>query len=323
MNIGILGNVENNISESYSWFCRTVYEGFTLNDHNVFGLNYKKSSIDMIRKWVLDNKIDVVFTHLTFHNHKPIDDILGLFEELRSSDIKIIHTLQDARTEPRYNGDISFAFDMAFISQYKNVEKFQKRWKVPVHYWPYSSMTYNKMGVYKKELDFKMPVFPGNPVSHTDRRDFVRKLQNTMPIKIIYTKSPQDVRNKTLDFCASNDCILSLSTRYGLNVGYSDVRPWQYGGAGGILICRPHDLQEKLIPEDLYFTFNSYNNLGVEQVKKLYDKINNMTEIDKTKMRENIFNFIQKYHSSRVRMKYTMEVIEEKITKIPVFLDEI
>jgi hypothetical protein len=52
---------------------------------------------------------------------------MGLFDTIKShSDTKIIHTMQDAREEPRYKGDISAGFDMALVNQTENIPKFQK-----------------------------------------------------------------------------------------------------------------------------------------------------------------------------------------------------
>ena len=125
-NICILGNTTNNIKNSYSWFVKTVYQGCVLNGHNVVGFDYKSHTIDEINDFLFSNKFDVIFTHLTMHQHHDKYDMMEIFDNLRSLyGTKIIHSLQDARSEPRYNGDISNAFDMALISQYKNIEKFQ------------------------------------------------------------------------------------------------------------------------------------------------------------------------------------------------------
>jgi len=124
--ICILGNTGNNPLSAYSWFVRTTANGMKENDHEVYGFDYKKHSIDKIQDFLFDLKPDILFTHLTMHEHHDKYDIMEIFDSLRSLyDTKIIHTMQDARDEPRYNGDISHAFDLALVSQIQNIKKFE------------------------------------------------------------------------------------------------------------------------------------------------------------------------------------------------------
>ncbi len=321
-NICILGNTKRDIRNAYSWFVKTTYQGFSLLGHNVIGLDYKSHSIDQIEDFLFNNDIDVLFTHLTMHDHHDKFRVMEIFDNLRSlNGTTIIHTLQDAREEPRYKGDISSAFDLALVSQYENINKFSNYWNIPVHYWPYSCMTYNEMGNYNPKLDFDMPVFPGNPYSHRDRAEFLSKLKQSLNIKIIKTGSKEDIRDKTRDFSVSSPCILSLSTRYDYNIeGYIDTRPLQYMGAGGILICRPHKGQENVIPDDLYFPIWDYSWDSVEQIKEYWNKIK---KSDLNEKRKEIFNFIQRYHSSKERMRQTLELIEGKRDKLDIFLEDL
>lgn len=318
----ILGNTGKNVRTAYSWFCKTTAQGLMLNNCNVVGYDYKSHTIDQIYNFLRDGKFDILFTHLTFHRHHNTEKILEIFDEIRTClDTKIIHTMQDARTEPRYKGDISFAFDMALVGQIKNIPKFKKYWKIPVYYFPYASMTYDRMGYYKKELDFRLPVFPGNPNSHPDRADFLKKLQSKMRFKIISTKSPEDIRKETLNFSKSNPCVLGFCTRYEQPLyGYYEVRPWQYLGAGACMILRPYKGFENVIDPKLYYSINSYSVNDAERVAKYWKKIQKENH---DSMRENAFNFVQKYHSSMVRIKQVIEILEDKREKLNIFLDEI
>lgn len=324
--ICILGNTGNDISKAYSWFVKTTYEGMVLNGHEVKGFDYKTHTIDQIRNFLFDYNPDIIFTHLTMHKHHDKFDVMEIFDNLRSlNDTKIIHTMQDARENPRYSGDISHAFDMAFVAQTENIPKFSKLWNIPVYYWPYSSLTYMDRGIYRSNLDFKKPVFPGNPSSHNDRTLFIQKLQKHLDFKIIQTKSKDDVRDKTLDFSASTPCVLGLCTGYDIS-GYGEVRWVQFGGAGAILIMRKFKEMIKYFPEKidnkrLYFGFDDYNH--PEVVKSLWEKINKMSNTEKNIIKQNVFNFIQTYHSSKIRMKQTIEVIEGKKDKLNIFLNDL
>ena len=48
-----------------------------------------------------------------------------------------------------------------------------------------------------------------------------------------------------------------------------------------------------------------------------------MTDNEKNDMRQKAFDFVQKYHSSKERMRQTIELIEEKRDKLDIFLEDI
>jgi hypothetical protein len=88
-----------------------------------------------------------------------------------------------------------------------------------------------------KDLMFKKPIFTGSPNSHKDRSQFIKKLQEIMPIKIVTTKSSENLRGRTPELSVSAKCILGLCTGYDIG-GYIDVRPFQYLGTGACMIMR-------------------------------------------------------------------------------------
>lgn len=321
--ICILGNTNSDPRKAYSWFCKTTAQGLVLNGHEVIGFDYKSHSIDKIHDFLIKHKFDILFTHLTFHGHHKVEKILEIFDEVRSCfDTKIIHTMQDARPEPRYKGDVSFAFDLALVGQKQNIDKFSRSWNIPVYYWPYSSMTYDRMSKYNKRYDFGVPVFPGNPDSHQDRKEFLRKLDSIMKIRILRTKSGVDIREKNLEFSRSTPCVLGLCTRYDWPLyGYFEVRPWQYLGAGACMIIRPYKDFHKVVDQKYYYSIDSYSMQAAHQVRDHWHRI--QKDKNTIKLRQEVFDFIQKYHSSKVRMQQTIEVIEGKREKLNIFLDEI
>lgn len=319
--ICILGNTKRNIDRSYSWFVKTVQDGFQHLGHEVIGFDYKTHSVKQIQDFLFSNDIDILFTHLTMHGHHDKYRMMEVFDDLRRlKGTIVIHTMQDARSEPRYAGDISHAFDLALVGQYENIPKFQKYWNVPVYYWPYSGLTYSEIGRYDSNLDFKRPVFPGSPNSHPDRSAFIKKLQQKMNIKIVSTGSKEDIRGQTKDFSMSSPCVLGLCTRYDLPIeGYWEVRPMQFLSAGAIMIMRKYKNMHKVIPDELYYPIHGYNDKNAEQVKEYWKEIQNK---DLTKFREEIFRFMQRYHSSKERMKQTLELIEGERDQLDVFIKE-
>lgn len=293
MNILLHGNTK----KGYSWFIKTAIEGFHLNNCKIYQVDYKSTSIDDFKKKLWSAKPRIVLTHMTFHGFHDIPKLLQLFRDYKKSfKTKIIHTLGDARKIPRYEKDISGSFDFALINQKQYINKFQKYWKIPVFFWPYSSLIYNKIANPIPELSFKIPVFTGSPEMHQDRKKFINDLSKLIPIKIIKTNSKEDLRNRTRELSASAKCILGLCTGYDIG-GYIDVRPFQYLGSGAFMIMRKFKWMDNIIPEDLYISFDSYDNPQV-----VFDLWKKYKKMDTKNIREKAFKFIQENHSSKIRM---------------------
>lgn len=312
--------IHGNTRLNYSWFYLTTKQGLELNGYNVKSIDFKTTPLDKVEEKLFEIEPDILFTHLSFHGHQPIEEILGIYENLREyCGTKIIHTLGDARPSARFDGNISYSFDIALVNQIKNLNKFEKHWKIPCYYWPYSSLTYDKTAEPVRQLSFSDPVFTGHPGAHQDRSSFIRRLQGIMKIKIFETQSSNDMRHNTPELAASAKCILGLCTGYGNDIyGYVDVRPFQYLGTGAFMIMRKYPVMDEIFPQDIYVGFDNYND--PLKVKKLFEK---WSRKDTSEMRQKAFNFIQKYHSCKVRLRHTLELIEGKRNNIPVLLKDL
>ena len=310
LRICILGNTGDNPLTAYSWFVRTTSDGMLRNGHEVVGVDWRSHTIDEIVATLLLYKPDILFTHMTFHGQHPIDNTLELFENMRRNyDTVIIHTLQDARNVPRYSGDINSSFDLALMGQTKNLKKFSRIWKIKTFYWPYSSMYQKEMADFDRDYYFDAPLFTGTPGIHYDRKEFIRKLQQVMPIYLIKTKGIKDMRDKTAELSASTSCILGLCTGYDID-GYIDVRPFQYLGAGAFMISRKFKGQESFIPDDLYIPFYDYDN--PELIKELYIEWENRP-VEKRNIQYKAFEYMQKYNNNIIRCKQALDYIMEAI----------
>lgn len=310
LKVCVLGNTGNNFSDIYSWFVRTTTDGIKRLGNEVICIDWKSNTTDNICLSIYKYRPDILFTHMTFHGHHPIDKILNLFNDIRvNHNTIVIHTLQDARKKPRCNFDISKSFDLGLVGQLENLEKFSNIWNISTFYWPYSSMYQEKMAEYDKNYYFDAPVFTGTPYIHNDRKVFIQNLQRIMPIYIIRTQSENDLRNKTAELSASTSCILGLCTGYDIN-GYIDVRPFQYLGAGAFMISRKFINQERIIPDNLYVPFYDYDN--PEIIRELYLKWEAMPE-EKMKMKERAFNYMQKHNNNIIRCKQALRYILEAI----------
>jgi hypothetical protein len=296
--------IHGNVKLQYSWFVLTFQQGFRLLGHDVYGIDFRSTPLDDAKKQILSINPDIIFTHLSFHPIYPSDKILQFYKDIKNHiNTTVIHVLADARHEPRYNKSIKGSFDMALVSQTENLEKFKNYWKVPTFFCPYSSLTYEKMGNFDSSLAFNDAVFTGSPNTHPDRSEFIKKLNKIMKIKVFKTQSKDDLRHKTLDLSASAKCILGLCTGYDIK-HYIDVRPFQYLGAGACMIIRKFKNMDDIIPNDIYYPFDSYNDPYV--VKNIFDNIG-----DASKIKQKAFNYMQQNHSSVVRMKEILNYIKE------------
>lgn len=299
--------IYGNTKLQYSWFFKTFKQGLELNNHNVYLIDYRSTPPANAYRMLEKIKPHVCFTHLTFHKIYSSDVIMNMYRDCRRKlGIKMVHVLMDAREEPRYNSNISHAFDCALLSQTKNLEKFKNYWRIPVHYFPYCSLTYKNMAPVVKSLQFKEPVFTGNPMAHEDRIAFLAKLQKLMSIRTFVTQSANDLRHLTPELSSSAWAILGLCTGYDID-GYMDVRPFQYLGAGAVMIMRKFKGMDNEIPPDLYYSFDSYSQADAELVKEIYNK--KCYQKNNIEMRQKAFNFIQQNHSSKVRLKAIMEAV--------------
>jgi hypothetical protein len=166
------------------------------------------------------------------------------------------------------------------------------------------------------ELTFPEAVFTGNPNSHPDRTLFIQKLQKKMPIRIFMTQSNNDLRHRTPELSSSAWAILGLCTGYDIE-HYIDVRPFQYMGCGAVMITRKFHMMDNIIPPDLYYPFDSYDDNAVGDVRYYYEIM--CKNQPNTEMRQKAFKYIQQKHSSKVRMKDIMDVILGKRKEVRAF----
>lgn len=307
----ILGNTKSPMGrpEPYSWFVLTYTQGLRLNGAEVHYIDWKSNSLQEIKQKIISLKPDVVFTHLSFHfNLRPTETVLQLQRDIiKETGTRFIHVTMDARQDDRYMGNISDAFHMAFVGNFEMLERGKKAWGIPAYYSPYASLNYDKMANIAPDLMFKQAIFTGGYATHPDRKSFLDRLSKKIPVKMFATQSAQDLRNRTPELSVSTKLILCLCTGYNID-GYIDVRPWQYLGTGGCCTIRRFKRMDDLIPRDLYWGFDSYNDNAVNEVAEYYQRA--LVE-DTSNMRKKAFDYIQQNHSAKVRLKEILECIEK------------
>ena len=301
----ILGNTKLN----YSWMVKTYRQGLQKNGYNVVDIDYKSTPLHQIYDKLVKLKVNFVFTHLTFHAQvNPIQNVLQMYSDVNTKvGTKFVHTCNDARKSDRFMGDLRGSFHAAFVGSIDMLQNCPPAWNIPVFYAPYSSLCYDEMAKPVNDLSFKEAVFTGSPGSHPDRKQFLEKLSKKIPIKIFHTQSGTDLRTRTPELSISARCILGLCTGYDIP-GYLDVRPFQYLGTGACMIMRKFPGMESLIPDNLYYGFNSYDETGVNQAANHYNKI---CKTNTSLMQQKAFDYIQQNHSCKVRIAYVLEKLKD------------
>lgn len=319
MKILVIGNTGIDIARAYSWFVKNVYEGVSILGHEVRGIDFHSISTDVLRNKIYEYKPEIIFTHLTFHKKglQRLSEILELYGKARKKfGCKIVHYLFDGRSTPRYYGDISHAFDCAFVSQTESISKLSQIWRIPVYFSHYACQKYKEIGKFDKSINIgNKLVYTGNIGSYPEGRGkFLKDLQKIMDLQIFITQSKNDMRNKTLKLSATAKIILSISSGYNIK-HFIDTRPWQYLGAGAFLIQKVFKDMKDIIPSNLFAPFYDFDTY---LVKDLYDYwMNNKKE--RKQIQKRAFDFMQKYHTCDRRMKDTLNVIFEKREKIRIF----
>jgi len=90
-------------------------------------------------------------------------------------------------------------------------------------------------------------------------------LDKKLKIEKFQTQSKNDIRHKTSEVSASAQCILGFCTGYDID-GFIDVRPFQYMGAGAVMITRKFKGMDDIIPDDLYYFINGYEKQDLNDV---------------------------------------------------------
>lgn len=311
MKVCILGNTNNPVTgkpnDPYSWFVKTYQQGLQLNEIDPLLIDYKSQSLFKTKRDLSIYKPDWCFTHLSFHKIYSTDRVLETFSELyKKYNIKFIHTCSDARKEDRYMGNLSNSFYAAFVGNKELLTNAKNKWKIPVFYSPYSSLTYKKMAEPIPELINKKAVFTGSINAHTDRKQFIDLLKEYgVQLQIYGTQSKNDMRHRTPELSTSALCILGLCTGYDID-GFIDVRPFQYMGAGACFLGRKFKNVDDILPPDLYYPFDGYERKDAKYVKDTWQKI---MKTDTWPMRTKAFKFIQQNHSSKIRINQIIDIL--------------
>jgi len=256
----------------------------------------------------------LILCHMIF-NRQPHnrDDVFEMLRRLKSKGIIIAYHAGDARKIPRYEGDISSFVDFCLMN-HGMMEQFSNIWRVPCFYWPYACLY--QEGVSDVDKRFKCKIaFTGalsdEPGSvHYDRSVFIRRLMDKGLVKLFPTPETGNTRFLTAELSSSADSVLGIGMAEDIPQ-YLDVRPFQYIGAGAIYLHNRSNAMRKMFQPDVHYI--EYEPLDTTS---LLFQIERHSKISHN-MRQLGFEFAQKYHSTKERMQFVLDLIDGKEVQYP------
>lgn len=318
LRIALIGN----IIREYSAFVLGVRQGIFLLGHQYRGIDFRMSSIKFMTMLLEEFKPDYIFTHMIL-NEKigKTPQTLDMLREIKEKfGTRVIHTMQDARDDSRYPHDISRGVDIGLLNQTQNLNRFEKTWKIPCYYWPYGCLKQDKIAEPVNKLEYKF-IYTGNVEKgiYEERTKFVFDIQDQIPgLKITKTQARGDLRSRTPELAASATAVLGVGLRYDIG-GYIDVRPFQYLGAGALLITHEYKGMSRVFEYGKHLVvFNGYD---VDTVKMLLEYyVENKEEA--TRIRKDGFEYTQRCHNYTIRVGDVIDVLEGRRDRPRVFMED-
>ena len=243
----------------------------------------------------------------------------------------ICHQMGDPRKEPRYKKKIDKFVDLALFNfdDYDVLNTYATTWNIPCYFWPIGCWNLNTMQ--KTEYKYDM-VFTGNRATsnkYIERTMFLEDCYNHADVfKLIWLPRKREsergdfitnTRFYTTDIVSISKSILGVSIGSEFT-GYIDARPFQYGGAGGLVFQWRLPGFEKLFIDNEHLVF--FDNLDVKELDRLYGEYVLKSPEKGQEIREKAFNFMQMNHSYRCRVKDVVDVIEGRLSRPRVYLED-
>jgi hypothetical protein len=145
---------------------------------------------------------------------------------------------------------------------------------------------------------------------HHGRSEFITELSRRIDIKIFPDDKFGNTRFSTADIAASCDAVLGI--QHGLHVdGYLDTRPFQYCGAGGLYFHSECDAINQFFRPEYHFI--QYQHMNVDSFMGKYDQYVRGDKEAVNKIRQQAFDYTQKYHTAKHRIADVINVLDGKL----------
>jgi len=296
-------------SNYFSYFLYGSLEGAILNQCWFRPIDIR-SPVKVIVRNILEFRPDILLAHMLFSEGvRPIPETLDYLATVRKKvGTRVFYHLGDARTVPRYAGDISMAVDGCLVNQ-TNLTPFEEIWKVPCYHWPYAAFKQARIAGKVKEFEHPL-IFTGRLSDkgiHRNRTIFIRELQRLMPVKVYPDEKYPDTKLLTAEIAASATAILGVCAGYDIP-GYADVRPYQYPGAGGVLFQRYYLGLEEIFLDGkhmIFFYDDDPSNFEELYNKWVFGEFSSLL----SSIRQEAFSFLQRYHTYANRIKDVLNIV--------------
>jgi hypothetical protein len=288
-----------------SEFAFGVNQGMTLLGHWHTTVNVRQD-LDTIWRRAVQMRPDVIWGHMLLWAPPDASKTEGLLELCRTMRRRygtktIIHD-GDAREEIRYPHDISDAVDLVLCNHTAD----RSLWKIQQQRWPYFAFVQKEMAAPVPELTCQL-AFAGRfgDGIYKERTQFIRELKTRVSMRVfVPNEGDQHTLMMTPELATSAGTVLGWGRPE--SPGWTDVRVFQYPGAGAVLLH--DDVQGYLEPDVHYLPVVRGN---VDSVLEALARAHTLESAwDGSRIRRQAFRYVQEHHTSVHRVGQALGWIE-------------
>ena len=304
----------------YSWYLVGTVQGSILNGHLHYSVPIRQKPV-AIEEQINFFKPNVLFCHMIFSEHlvdaegktyerESLHEVLS--RARRKWGTKIVYQEGDARGGSRYPYPAMDLIDLGLVNSQLN-EKYTELMKVKFIHFPYFSLYQKEIetpdNVFRTQMSFAGNTSPRKEGHlHTGRYEFIEKLKHKLEMKIYPDTIIGNSKFCTAQLASSSSSVLGIHQGFKVP-GYLDTRPWMYCGAGGLYFHDKHPAMERFFRDGVHYVGFERDNIADFYEKWKYYKSNPGAA---KKIRKQAFEYTQKYHSSKERIKQVINIIEGK-----------
>src|SRR3989338_4873264 len=305
LRIATLGDWNNYLS----YFLMGTMEGAVRNGAWFRPVSLFGQSLEQIEDQIFFFKPHILFCHCIFntqpHNRNHVFELL---RRVKKSGTMVCYHAGDARTEPRYDGDVSGFVSLALVNHHL-LEKFSSLMKVPAHYWPYACLYQEDITEpdprYACEVAFTGALAKDEGHVHRERTEFISQLKKKIGVRVFPDRFSGNTSFQTPEVAASAGGMLDVQMRDDIPM-YLSVRPFQYIGAGALFFHDDNDHINPIFEEGRHYV--GYQKCDVDSFLEKYRYYVEDHPQNGRRIRREGFEYCQRYHSSRERVKFVIDL---------------
>jgi len=311
-----------------SFFLHGVIEGAIRNGwqvdrvglDNPCGDGMIRQHVKSIRERMFRMKPHILFCHSVFgEESESYEGLLEVLADIRAElGTKVALHIGDPRPTLRFPFDLSMIADMCLVNTdiKEYLDLCENTYKVKSYFWPFACWQSNELS--KENLVYHMS-FLGYMSEHKryiKRTKFVRRCQDSsiLQLKVLNEKLGR-THFYNRDIALTSKGILAIpSPRY---AEYSlDARPFIFGGYGGVVFAKRTAIAEKIFTHGKHVIF--FDDIDEpRELEKLFLRYGDDKDI-----RYRAFNYMQKYHNYKNRVKDVIDIFEGRLDRPRVYIED-